>query len=66
VRGGRFPVFIEIVPPLEKAILSSRSEFQAKLLTFTYWKICAWVSKSNPTKFLFKSKMANFFFETLS
>ena len=36
VNGGKFPVFIEITPLLENAILSSRSEFQQKLLMFTY------------------------------
>jgi hypothetical protein len=41
VKGGKFPVLIEIVPPEEKAMLSSRSEFQAKLLTLTSWNICA-------------------------
>lgn len=35
VNGGRFPVLMEMIPLEEKAKLSSRSEFHAKLLIFT-------------------------------
>jgi len=56
---------MEIIPFEEKAKLSSRSEFQEKLLMLTSWKSCVWVIKSYPTRFLYKSKTANFFFETL-
>lgn len=31
--GGKLPVFIEMVPPDENAMLSSRSEFQANEFT---------------------------------
>ncbi len=64
VNGGRFPVLMEIIPPLEYAMLSYKSEFQEKLLTLTYWKSWVWVIKSYPTRFLLRSKTANFFFET--
>ena len=46
VKAGKLPVFIEIVPLHEKARLSSRSEFQEKLLILTYWKSCVCVIKS--------------------
>lgn len=65
VNAGRLPVLIEIIPLDEKAKLSSRSEFHEKLLIFTSWKSWVWVIKSYPTKFLYKSNTANFFFDTL-
>lgn len=65
VSGAKFPVLIEIIPLLSKAIESYRSEFQAKLFTLSSWNIWDWVIKSKPIKFLFTSKTANFFLVTL-
>lgn len=65
VKGGKLPVFIEIIPLDEKAKLSYKSEFHEKLFIFTYWNSWVWVIKSYPTRFLYKSKTASFFFVTL-
>lgn len=65
VKGGKLPVLMEMMPLDEKAKLSSRLEFHAKLLMLTSWKSWVWVIRSYPTKFLYRSNTANFFLETL-